>query len=487
MFARLLRALRPARKRKPLSRRPRSCVPRIEVLEVRDVLSTLLVSGLEGSQGSTVGPGGDLYVTESAAGRVARVDPESGAVATFASGLPIGSSGFAGEGAVDVAFIGRTAYVLVTLFGPPASGPDVIGIYRVDGPDSFTVIADIGAWSVANPPETEFELATGVQYALEPFRGGFLVTDGHHNRVLQVKLDGEVTELMAFDNIVPTGLEVRGNTVYMAEAGPVPHLPEDGKIVAFKPRSTTAQEVASGAPLLVDVEFGRGDTLFALSQGDWDSEFPGDPAQPDTGALVRVNRNGTFTVIEDGLDRPTSLEFIGNIAFVVSLNGEISKIDVSPPTISISDAAGAVAEDGDERIPVAGAGQAVITDPDGNQFSGNRFALAGVLGPDGSAKGRVAFQLGEDFSNVWGAVPGATDSIRLTGRITQGEVTADGTVILRGTLLEEDYLDGELIASFEDEPFEIVIDPSGEDFVLQWCLLPAFGMEVTRGHIVRGQ
>ena len=135
---------------------------------------------------------------------------------------------------MDVAFIGQTAYVLVTLVGSDVGGSDVVGIYRVDGPDSFTVVADIGAFAVANPPSTPFDLATGVQYALERYRGGFLVTDGHHNRVLRVTLDGDVSELIAFGNIVPTGLAVRGNKVYMAEAGPVPHLPEDGKVVSFR-------------------------------------------------------------------------------------------------------------------------------------------------------------------------------------------------------------------------------------------------------------
>ena len=104
---------------------------------------------------------------------------------------------------------------------------------------------------------------------MQPYRGGFLVTDGHHNRVLRVTLDGEITELIAFGNVVPTGLAVSGNTVYMAEAGPVPHLPENGKVVSFGPKSPTATEVASGASLLVDVEFGRGRTLYALSQGVW--------------------------------------------------------------------------------------------------------------------------------------------------------------------------------------------------------------------------
>jgi hypothetical protein len=130
---------------------------------------------------------------------------------------------------MDVAFIGRTAYVLVTLVGPDVGGSDVVGIYRVDGPDSFTVVADIGQFALDNSPATPFDVPTGLQYALETYRGGFLVTDGHHNRVLRVTRDGQITVLRAFGNIVPTGLEVRGRTIYMAEAGPVPHLPEAGK------------------------------------------------------------------------------------------------------------------------------------------------------------------------------------------------------------------------------------------------------------------
>jgi sugar lactone lactonase YvrE len=288
---------------------------------------SLLVTGLQGGSGSAIGPGGALFVTEGAAGRISRVDPKSGAVTTFASGLPQMNPAIGIGGPMDVAFIGRTAYALVSLVGPDVGGSDVVGLYRVDDPDSFTVIADIGAFSLANPPDTDFFVPTGVQYALEPFRGGFLVTDGHHNRVLRVTLDGTVTELIAFGNIVPTGLAVSGNTVYMAEAGPVPHLPEDGKVVAFKPKSPTVTEVASGARLLTDVEFGRGRSLYALSQGVWDGVGEGSPALPNTGALVAVNKDGTFTVITDGLDRPTSLEFIGDTAYVVSLAGEIWKID----------------------------------------------------------------------------------------------------------------------------------------------------------------
>jgi len=91
--------------------------------------------------------------------------------------------------------------------------------------------------------------------------------------------------------------------------------------------------VASGAPLLVDVEFGRGRRLYALSQGDFLPGTPdGRPALPDTGSLVEVNSDGTMTVIVEGLDRPTSVEFIGNTAYIINLAGEILKIEnVSDP------------------------------------------------------------------------------------------------------------------------------------------------------------
>jgi hypothetical protein len=291
--------------------------------------ATRLVTGLEGAMGSTVGPDGALYVTEGAVGRISRVDPQTGEKTTFASGLPRAIPAIGIGGAIDVAFIDNIAYVLVTLVSPDVGGSDVDGIYRVDGPHSFTVVADIGAFDLANPPTIPFPffIPTGLQFALQTYHGGFLVADSHLNRVLRVPLDSEITVLIAFGNIVPAGLEVRGNTVYMAEAGPDPHLPENGKVVSFRPKSPTATEIASGVPFLLDVEFGGGGRLYALSHGMVDPSIDPSNAVPNTGALVKVNGDGTFTAIIDGLDRPTSLEFIGNTAYFVTLTGEIWKID----------------------------------------------------------------------------------------------------------------------------------------------------------------
>ena len=176
---------------------------------------TRLVSGLAGGSGSTIGPDGALYVTEGLAGRVSRVDPKTGAVTTFASGLPPSIIGIGG--AMDVVFKGGTAYVLVTLVGPFFGGTDVVGVYRVDDATHFTVIADIGAFALAHPPATDFFIPTGLQYAIENVRDGFLVTDGHHNRIYKVTLDGTVTERITFGNIVPTGLEFRDGKVFVAQ------------------------------------------------------------------------------------------------------------------------------------------------------------------------------------------------------------------------------------------------------------------------------
>jgi hypothetical protein len=285
----------------------------------------LLASGLEGASGSTIGPDGAIYVTEGAAGRITRVNPRTGTKTTFASGLPPAVIPIGG--AIDVAFIGRTAYVLVTLVGPDVGGSSTVGIYRIDGPTSFTVVADVGAFSISNPPPYPIDVPSGLQFAMEPIRHGFLVTDGHHNRVLRATLDGHVSEVIAFGNTVPTGLARQGKKVFMGEAGPIPHAPENGKVQSFGLRSPNPHEIASGQSLIVDVEFGRGHKLFALSQGDSPGDVdPASPAAPDSGKLLRVNRDGTFTAIVGGINRPTSLEFIGDTAYVVALDGKLWKV-----------------------------------------------------------------------------------------------------------------------------------------------------------------
>ena len=289
--------------------------------------------------GSTIGPDGALYVTDGNAGSVLRIDRRRGRVTTYATGLPLKAFTNDIGGPVDVAFVGRTAYVLVTLVsgeitgvGPFGDANDKNGIYRLERDGSFTVVADIGAWSIDNPPGPAFFVDTGVQYAMESYHGGFLVTDGHHNRLLWVDRHGAINEVATFENLVPTGLEVATGRVFITEAGPIPHDPEDGKVLALR-RGSDPTEVASGASMLIDVERGPRGKLYALSQGQWDGVGEGTPAFPDTGRLVIVRRDGNLTPVVDGrgeelvLDRPTSMEFVGDTAYVVSVVGDVYRVD----------------------------------------------------------------------------------------------------------------------------------------------------------------
>jgi hypothetical protein len=301
-------------------------------------VTELAVFGTGLGSGSAIGPDGALYVTDGNAGSVLRIDRRTGQVTPYATGLPTQVLGIGG--AMDVAFVGRTAYVLVTMVsgeivgaGPFGDPDDTVGIYRLERDGSFTVFADIGAWSVENPPGTGFFITTGVQYAMQPYRGGFLVTDGHHNRILWVDRNGVVNEVAALTDVVPTGLETVGSRVYFTELGPIPHHPEDGKVMVLGRSSGAPSEVASGASMVLDVERGPHGKLYALSQGQWNGVEEGSPALPNTGRLVVVGRGGSLTPVVDSggaelvLDRPTSLEFVGDTAYVVSLTGAVVRID----------------------------------------------------------------------------------------------------------------------------------------------------------------
>jgi hypothetical protein len=271
---------------------------------------------------------------------VLRINRRNGEVSTYATGLP--PKAFQGQdigGPVDVAFIGRRAYVLVTLvsgllFGEPFDNgnPNAKnGLYRIERDGTATLIADIGQWSADHPPQPAFFVDTGVQFAMEPYWGGFLVTDGHHNRVLWVSQHGSIFEVATFENVVPTGLEVTAGFAFVTQMGPIPHTPEDGKILVGAP-GWEPFEVASGASMLIDVERGPRGKLYGLSQGQWDGVGEGSRAVPNTGRLVVVGHHGELTPVADSrgqelvLDRPVSVEFVGNTAYVVSVTGDVYRI-----------------------------------------------------------------------------------------------------------------------------------------------------------------
>src|SRR5262249_49538019 len=137
--------------------------------------------------------------------------------------------------------------------------------------------------------------------------------------------------LLQFGDVVPTGMARWGTDFYMSQSGPL--LPGDpateiGQVVAFDIKKLNPVEVVGGIPLPVDVEFGPGRVLYVL----WHVthvhyDYEGSPADPNTGALLRVNPDHTTTTVLSDINLPTSLKFIGNTAFIVCYTGEIWKIE----------------------------------------------------------------------------------------------------------------------------------------------------------------
>jgi hypothetical protein len=85
--------------------------------------------------------------------------------------------------------------------------------------------------------------------------------------------------------------------------------------------------VASGVSMIVGTKFGAHGMLYALSQGIAPAGIqPGQAASPNTGRLLRVNYDGTFTILVDKLDQPASLNFVCNTAYIVTLTGEVLEI-----------------------------------------------------------------------------------------------------------------------------------------------------------------
>jgi hypothetical protein len=279
----------------------------------------LLASGLAGSIGSAIGPDGALYVPESAIGVISRIDPVTGAKTTAASGLPASEEG----GAIDVAFLGGTLYVLTT----GVEAPGVVGIYRVNVGGTLTVIADIGAYNIANPMVGEDFGPTGNPFSLEVISSTeFLVVDANFNRLLRVGLNGSISVIATYGNVVPTGAYIAGGSAYLSHIGPFPHLPETGKVTLVNLATGTSSLVAGGVPYLIDVVAGPGGRLFVLSFGEQPEDFEGPPAVPFSGKLLVIGPTGLQTIVS-GLMLPTSLNIVGDTAFVVTLAGEAWRID----------------------------------------------------------------------------------------------------------------------------------------------------------------
>lgn len=221
---------------------------------------TKYATGLTSPRGLTFGPDGALYVAEAGvggtltpdvgpdcplvpniyspytagySGRVVKVR-KNGSLQVVADNLPsMTDNGGAHYGPTDVAFIGKTLYVLIEMGGCSHAMPDDLpAILRVNRDGTTTNVANLNAWHWANPPNfikdenpaTTDQEPGGVFHSMIAIGKYLYVIETNRGFVLRVDpKTGVITKLydMTIDNREhnPIVMTRRGNRFYVGTFG----------------------------------------------------------------------------------------------------------------------------------------------------------------------------------------------------------------------------------------------------------------------------
>jgi sugar lactone lactonase YvrE len=195
-------------------------------------------------------------------------------------------------------------------------------LFRVNADGTITTIADLSAFvkthPVAHPDPNDFE-PDGTWYGMVAVRGALYITEPNHQEVDRVTPEGRITRVIdmsvEFSTPAtwegPAGIAYHGN-FYLGVLGTFPTHAGTQSIYKLTP-SGQLEAVASGLTAVLGVAFDREERLYALETTTVD----GGPA-PFTGAVVRVNDDGTHTTIASGLMFPTAMTFGPDGALYVS-------------------------------------------------------------------------------------------------------------------------------------------------------------------------
>ena len=306
----------------------------------------VIATGLDNPRGLVVTPGEVVLVTEAGRGGPGPCVPgaqgqlfclgATGAVTAVwrghqhrvATGLPSFGTPTASEvfGPHDIALSPSGPLVAIGLGTDPARraalGPDgrLIGQIVRLGPHGPKAFADLAAFEAANDPDQD-QPGTGPDsnpYGLLPARdGGVIATDAGGNDLLSVDRRGHISTLAVFPvtptsgpggveipmHFVPTTV-VRGpdGALYVGQLTGFPFPVGGAKVWRIVPGQAPTV-YAGGFTNIIDIAFDDRGRLLVLEIFT-NGLLSGDP----TGALIRVNRDGTRTVIaRDGLVTPTSV------------------------------------------------------------------------------------------------------------------------------------------------------------------------------------
>jgi hypothetical protein len=345
----------------PLSPDP-APAPAYQVAEAKATVR-VFATGLRYPRGITFG-GGNVYVAEAGSGgatattaaqcpqvvppvgpytsgrtsRISRIGPH-GNRSTLAFNFPSSINAFGDViGVADVAFIGPQLYALVSGGGCSHGSRGVpAGIAKVSPDGHWSMVANLSAFQrshpVAQPFAGDFE-PDGTWFSMRVIHGIIFAVEPNHGEVVRIDpATGQIRRIVdvsaKLGHIVPTALAERYGNLFLGNLGTFPVTPGTEKVWSLA-RSGDISVAKGGFTTVLGLDFDSRGRMYVLET----SHAAGFPT-PGTGRVVRINSDGTRTVIVGGLFLPTAMRFgpdsrlyISNKGFGPPQPGELLQVDV---------------------------------------------------------------------------------------------------------------------------------------------------------------